>query len=150
MYEIDERDQVDELGNVPQSSVGAPLPVVLSVEGKVVLSFYLQNEPEDEDGESSRVITEEWEETIAIIEFDKCYAHMFGPPNDESFSGHPLATHGLRPYEAYEVLNSSWLRRLERMNSVHPYHNSENIGKGIITSSHFTIQHSNVLRTDLK
>lgn len=28
------------------------------------------------------------------------------------------------PYAAWEVRNSSWIRTLERMNSVHPYHSS--------------------------
>jgi hypothetical protein len=50
---------------------------------------------------------------------------MFGPPNDEAFSGHPLAPKGLAPYRVFEIDDSSWLRTLERMNSVHPYHRSE-------------------------
>jgi len=50
---------------------------------------------------------------------------MFGPPNDEAFSGHPLASRGLRPYSFYEIQDSSWIRKLEKMNSIHPYHNKE-------------------------
>ena len=50
---------------------------------------------------------------------------MFGPPNDEAFDGHPLASRGLTPYAEFEVIDSSWLRQLEKMNSVHPYHNRE-------------------------
>ena len=57
--------------------------------------------------------------------FEHCYAHMFGPPNDEALRGHPLAGRGLRPYAAFEIRQSSWLRRLERMNSVHPRHDRE-------------------------
>jgi hypothetical protein len=37
--------------------------------------------------------------------------------------GHPLASRGLQAYSAFEVRNSSWIRQLERMNSVHPQHN---------------------------
>lgn len=47
---------------------------------------------------------------------------MLGPPNDEAFVGHPLYEKGLRPHGVFEVRNSSWLRALERMNSVHPRH----------------------------
>lgn len=47
---------------------------------------------------------------------------LFGPPNDESFAGHPLASRGLHPYGAFEVSHLFWIRRLEKMNSVHPYH----------------------------
>jgi hypothetical protein len=50
---------------------------------------------------------------------------MFGSPNDEAFHGHPLAERGLGPYGAYRVEDSSWIRRLERMNSVHPRHDPE-------------------------
>jgi len=50
---------------------------------------------------------------------------MFGPPNDEAFSGHPLSSHGLKPYAIFEVQESSWIRKLEEMNSVHPYHDKE-------------------------
>ena len=32
MYQVDENDKVIELKDVPQSSVGAPLPIVLSDE----------------------------------------------------------------------------------------------------------------------
>ena len=57
------------------------------------------------------------------------YAHMFGPPNDEAFEGHPLSQRGLRPYAVFEVQASSWLASLERMNSVHPYHSAERFAK---------------------
>ena len=50
---------------------------------------------------------------------------MFGAPNDEAFAGHPLASRGLHPYGAFEVRSSSWIRQLERMNSVHPFHKPE-------------------------
>ena len=71
------------------------------------------------------VSTQESVEPVAIVRFHRPAAHMFGPPNDEAFSGHPLADRGLQPYGAYEVRGSSWIRRLERMNSVHPSHSPE-------------------------
>ncbi|HYE94937.1 MAG TPA: hypothetical protein VD962_01910, partial [Rubricoccaceae bacterium] len=33
-----------------------------------------------------------------------------------------LAERGLDPYGVFEVERSSWIRSLERMNRVHPYH----------------------------
>lgn len=125
MYAIDQKDQVVKLDDVPQSSVGAPTPIVLSDEGKTLLAFHLQNTPEDWDGTTIRLIGPESEEPSAIVEFKWCYAYMFGPPNDEAFNGHPLYKRGLHPYGAFEVIGSSWLRQLERMNSVHPYHKPE-------------------------
>jgi hypothetical protein len=122
MYEIDERDEVVELSAVPQSSVGAPGPVVLADELKVLLAYYLQDTPANWDGTTVRVVGKNSVEPAAIVEFRICYDHMFGAPNHEAFAGHPLASRGLRPYGAHEVVNSSWIRQLERMNAVHPYH----------------------------
>lgn len=62
---------------------------------------------------------------MAVVKFQRCTAHIFGPPNDEAFAGHPLADRGLNPYGVFEVKCSSWVRALERMNAVHPRHNKE-------------------------
>jgi hypothetical protein len=125
MYHVDEKDRIVALDGIPQSSVGAPTPIVLSDEGKTLLAFHLQDTPDDWDGTRVRIIRPESEGPLAIVEFKWCHAIMFGPPNDEAFSGHPLANHGLGPYRAYEVLNSSWIRQLERMNAVHEHHKPE-------------------------
>jgi hypothetical protein len=119
VYEVDAEDRVVEIDDIPQSSVGAPLPFVLSDEHATAVAFYLQDTPADWDGTSVRMVSPESDEPWAIVVFSSCYAHMFGPPNDEAFSGHPLASRGLGPYGAYVVQRSSWIRRLERMNSVH-------------------------------
>jgi hypothetical protein len=122
MYQVDNEDRVVKLENVPQSSVGAPIPVVVGDERKVVVAFFVQDIPDGWNGTSVRVVSDESEEPVAVVEFKSCYAYMSGPPNDEAFDGHPLADRGLHPYGAFEVLNSSWIRQLERMNSVHEYH----------------------------
>lgn len=126
MYEIDDKDHVIELKKVPQSSVGAPNPIVLAGELDLLLTYYLQDTPEDWDGTTVQLVDADTEgQPVAVVKFKRCTAHMFGPPNDESFSGHPLANRGLTPYGVFEVKNSSWIRKLERMNSVHPYHNKQ-------------------------
>jgi hypothetical protein len=131
MYEVDEKDKVIPLDDVPQSSVGAPIPIVLAGEHDVLVTYYLQNTPEDWDGTTVKVVGKETEgESVAVVKFSLCFAHMFGPPNDEAFSGHPLSDRGLEPYSAFKIENSSWVRRLEKMNSVHPYHNKEHYMKG--------------------
>jgi hypothetical protein len=123
MYTVDQLDSVVELDDVPQSSVGAPLPMILCGEHFLHLAYLLQATPENWDGRSIRIVGEETEgEPCALVKFDSEIAHMFGPPNDEAFAGHPLASRGLTPYGVFEVKNSSWIRGLERMNSVHPYH----------------------------
>jgi len=123
MYSVDERDRVAELRDVPQSDVGAPCPLVLASEGKLIVVYFVSNPREGWDGTKVTVVDPNASaEPAAIVRFSQVTASMFGPPNDEAFSGHPLASRGLHPYGAFEVFDSSWVRRLERMNSVHPHH----------------------------
>ena len=130
MYDVNEQDRVTNLTDVPQSSVGAPIPFVMSDEHRVVLAYYMEAASSEWDGKTVRMVgAVDAGEPIAIIRFKFCYAHLLGPPNDEAFSGHPLAARGLHPYGAFEVTNSSWIRRLERMNSVHPHHRPETFWK---------------------
>jgi hypothetical protein len=129
MYNVDDKDRVIKLDDVPQSSVGAPLPVVLSDEGKTLLAYLRSDVPDDWDGSSIRIVGYESEWPIVIVEFKAVYALMSGPPNDEAFSGHPLYERGLHPYAAFEIINSSWIRGLEKMNSVHEYHRPERFEK---------------------
>src|SRR5687768_9110179 len=130
MYEVDELDLVEELAAVPQSSVGAPTPIVLSDEHALLLAYYVEEREPEWDGTTCRVVGPVGsEEPIAIVAFARHKALMFGPPTDEAFGGHPLASRGLHPYSAVEVSKSSWVRKLERMNAVHPYHRPEAFAK---------------------
>ncbi|HKA18737.1 MAG TPA: hypothetical protein VKN18_10625 [Blastocatellia bacterium] len=125
MYSVDENDKVIELSPIPQCSVGAPLPVVLSDEHRLLLAYLIEPTDPGWDGTTVRIVTPNSEEPVALVEFDRHYAHMFGPPNDEAFRGHPLAARGLHAYAAFQVEHSSWIRQLERMNSIHPRHKPE-------------------------
>jgi hypothetical protein len=122
MYEVDGRDQVIPLPEVPRCDVGAPLPVVLADEYRVLLGYLLSADDPEWDGTSIRIVDHESPGAGVIIEFRDVVSSYFGAPNDEAFQGHPLAERGLRPYSAAKIENSSWIHRLERMNSVHPYH----------------------------
>src|SRR5262245_7316578 len=131
MYEVDDKDEVIELETAPQSSVGAPNPIVLAGEHDVFLAYCAQDKSDGWDGTSVRIVGTDTEgEQVAVVSFRRCSAHMFGPPNDEAFDGHPLADRGLRPYGVFEIKGSSWVRKLERMNSVHPNHDKHRFMKG--------------------
>ena len=91
------------------------------------LLAYIVSEPDPAwDGSYVTMVSPEFDSLpIAIVHFRRPSAHMFGPPNDEAFGGHPLASRGLSPYAVFEVEQSSWIRKHERMNSVHRSHNRE-------------------------
>jgi len=126
MYSVDNNDRVIPITDIPHSSVGAPIPIVLSDEFVTVVAFYIETTTEGWDGTSVRLVSANTEgETVALVRFSSCYASFFGPPNDEAFAGHPLAGRGLTPYAAFVIEGSSWIRQLERTNLVHPYHKPE-------------------------
>jgi hypothetical protein len=129
MYEVDARDRVVELEDVPQSSVGAPLPIVVGDESTLQLAYYLSVPDADWDGTYVRVVDVGTEDPVILVRFESAYAWFHGPPNDEALEGHPLASRGLRPYAAFRVEDSSWIRRLERMNSVHEHHLPERFAR---------------------
>jgi hypothetical protein len=104
-------DRVVVLAGVPPSDAGAPSPVVLSSGPTTVVAYH--------------VSTTDRKRPAALVAFSGVLATYFGAPNDEAFAGHPLHARGLRPYGAYEVESSSWIRVLAKMNSVHPQHRAE-------------------------
>ena len=125
MYEVDAEDRILEIRNVPQSDAGSPNPCVLATELRVVVAYHLQEKQVWMKSRAELDREGDFRESVAIIQFEGCLAHMFGPPNDEAINGHPLALRGLKPYGVFEVERSSWIRNLERMNAVHPSHRSE-------------------------
>ncbi len=132
MYEVDSLDTVVELQNAPKPDIGAPLPMLLCDEHHLILGYLVSEADPAWDGTYVKMVTPESEGmAVACIRFKLPSAHLFGPPNDEAFAGHPLAPRGLHPYAAFEVHNSSWIRKLERMNSVHPRHNRDHFFEGL-------------------
>jgi hypothetical protein len=122
MYQVDSLDTVVELKTAPLSDIGAPLPLVIADDYRLILEYLISEPDPNWDGTYVNVVSPNTECTVAIVRFHHPYAHFLGPPNDEAFSGHPLASRGLEPYGVFEIDKSSWIRQLERMNSVHPYH----------------------------
>src|SRR5437868_4888104 len=57
---------------------------------------------------------------FAIVNLKSGLLVKFGHPNDEARPGHPLYHHGLNRggYGIYEVLNSSWIAEMMKINSV--------------------------------
>ena len=86
--------------------IGAPLPTLLQSDQATFLFFLLSND----------------DDRVGRIQFVGLSSSLFGAPNDETFAGHPLHGSGFEPYRAMRVINSPWIKQLEKMNSVHPYH----------------------------
>ncbi|HXB26623.1 MAG TPA: hypothetical protein VNV25_17945 [Gemmatimonadaceae bacterium] len=109
MYAIDERDRVMLYDEFPAQSAGAPNPRMLADDHGLLVGYMLAP------------ANEEW----AIVEFARPIAHYFGPPNDETLASHPLYSRGLSCYGTFEILESSWIRGLEKANRVHPRYDAQ-------------------------
>jgi hypothetical protein len=119
MCPVDRHDRVRELTDVPLPSPGAPVPLLLADENTLAVA-YVTTEPSTGQADGAGSASDE--EAAALVVFRQCYAVHFGPPNDEAFATHPLADRGLRPYGAFEVESSAWLRGFELRNRSHPRH----------------------------
>jgi hypothetical protein len=143
MYSVSSSDRPREVASAPQCSVGAPCPCLVAGEHSLRLAYYLEEDRLSNEWLRApiRAARPDWSDDLcAHVTFEGAYAHMFGPPNDEAFAGHPLAARGLAPYAVFEVDDSSWLRQLVEINSVHPYHKSEHFAafKHFVFSFHDT------------
>jgi len=112
--------------DLPQSSIGAPLPHVFADEGHLLIAYLIEERDPNWDGTTVRILSPESEgEPCALLRVNRYLAFQFGPPNDEAIHGHQLYCLGIRPYSSFEVLNSAWLDSFEVANRVHPHHNAE-------------------------
>jgi hypothetical protein len=111
MYPVDEHDRVVPLEGIPKPEPGAPEPIVIADEQAVVLCYVTEYQE-----------TENLSPKICAIRFHLAHVHLFGAPNDEALEGHPLWNHGLGFYGVFRVDQSSLIRRLAAMNSVHKLH----------------------------
>jgi len=112
VYRVGRREKVVPLDSLPLGDTGAPLPLLVASDDELRIAYISR-------GDSSTG------EVMVTVTFDSALAHMFGWPNDEALSGHPLGRRGLSPYGAFQIDHSSWIRSLERRNSAHPHHRYE-------------------------
>jgi hypothetical protein len=101
--------------------IGAPLPIVLSGEGKVFLIYFVSVVNSNYDPlrvkflegtypeNSQMAFNEKW---LALVEFRNCFVYKFGEPSDETIYRHELWGKGLCFYDAHLVENSRWLHEL--------------------------------------
>lgn len=70
MYSIDDRDEVEELSNVPQSSIGAPLPPVVATEHSLRIAYVVETTDPNWDGTTVQIVHHDvGGEVIAVVEF---------------------------------------------------------------------------------
>jgi hypothetical protein len=64
----------------------------------------------------------EEEEKWVLVHFRSFLHFRHGYPNEEALGAHPLAKHGLKFYDVFEVDRSPLIEELKQRNSIHPRH----------------------------
>ena len=103
------------------------MPHLMVNDNRALLAFLLSEPDPGWDGSYVTVKSpgDEQPEPLGLVEFDFCISAKLGAPNDEVFEGHPLNGKGLEAYGAQRVVNSQWLKELEKINSVHRMYRPE-------------------------
>jgi len=79
------------------------MPIVMADEGRLVLAYWEIDNPPYEPTTAP----------LAVVSFERPHLHLFGPPDENTISDHPLSSRGLHPGGAFRVEHSSFLRKLE-------------------------------------
>ncbi|MBO6730452.1 MAG: hypothetical protein JJ884_02305 [Maricaulis sp.] len=115
MFSRKPQPAIKELQDVPQCSIGAPLPIVLAEEHHLALVYLAESFERDWDGVPRLVGLDTGREAAITIRFQRPRLHKLGPPNEEGISTHPLARHGLQAHGAFEAYNTELLQKVARM-----------------------------------
>lgn len=95
--------------------IGAPMPHIVGDGLNLFLIYYLAVPKRQKDESDS----------VALVSFEHVISYKFGSPNDEVLEGHPLYEHGMEACKAHEVVHSSWIAELEKINSMHTGYDPE-------------------------
>lgn len=80
-----------KLSDIPEPSVGAPIPVITSGEHDTTLCYYMEASNSEWDGETSRMVGKDSiEDYVAVIKFKGTQESRFGPPDENEVCFHPI------------------------------------------------------------
>jgi hypothetical protein len=103
----------------PSWNRGASVPVIVSGPGGVALVYAAHDDADPRwDGGSVRAAGGA-STGVVLARFERVLAVRSGAPNHEVLQGHPLHGRGLGAYRAHTVENSSWVKALRAVDSVH-------------------------------
>lgn len=112
-----------EINTILHVQTGAPVPVVMSDEYKLNLFYYYNKIFSESISEMPIERNSSVDKGIAVLIFKNHIIYKFGYPNAEILQSHPYYNLGLESYNLYEVVESDWVKEIETMNKLHPFHN---------------------------
>ncbi|MGJ8664813.1 MAG: hypothetical protein ACSHW7_00460 [Patiriisocius sp.] len=111
-------------------SPGESSPKIFATDNELYLFFYYNQDFDEkkfysEIKERNALI----DEGTVMIKFANPLIHKFGSPNSEVLSGHNLYKFGIEFFEAHLIEDSTWLKEISTINSVHRYYKEEKFSK---------------------
>lgn len=80
-----------KLSNIPEPSVGAPIPVLISEEHDTTLCYYMEASNSEWDGKTCRMVkSDSIEDYVAVVKFKGTQESRFGPPDENEVCSHPI------------------------------------------------------------
>jgi hypothetical protein len=111
-----------EIKGLFEMDMGAPVPLVISNDNELFLTFY-------RDKFSKREVPVErntvYDEGVFVLNFKFYLSYRFGLPGNETIQGHPYYKLGLKPYSFFELKDSDFIGQLIKIERIHPYFNPE-------------------------
>lgn len=93
---------------------GAPLPIIISSDNDLYISFYVDDSSETE-----------FKEKRLVMKFNLCLKYTFGMPGNETIYGHSYSKLGLESGAFYELKNSDLIEQLKEIDKIHSYYNHD-------------------------
>jgi hypothetical protein len=93
---------------------GAPMPLVISNDDSLFVIFNNDVDPAVDLEDESKT----------VLKFNHYMKYKFGLPSDETLSGHPYYSLGLKPYSFFELKGSDFIVELMEVDSTHPNYTS--------------------------
>jgi hypothetical protein len=111
-----------EIKGLFEMDSGSPLPIILSNDNELFISFYAErNGGFDEPHQRNSI----YDTGIVVLKFKSFLKYSFGLPSNETIQGHPYFKLGLNSFSFYELKSSDLIYSLQKIEKVHPYFNPE-------------------------
>jgi len=98
---------------------GAPCPLLIAEDGDLRLIFYSNDENQNDLRQRNNL----YDQGIVELKFKLYGFFSFGPPNDETLTGHPYFELDLYPYSFYELLDSDLIAKISTYGRHHHFYN---------------------------
>ncbi|MDQ6479990.1 hypothetical protein [Dyadobacter sp. LHD-138] len=109
-----------ELKDFFEMDFGAPLPMIVSTDTELFITFYSDQEIKSFYPNALNPV---YSTGVVVLKFKHYLKYTFGIPGNETIEGHPYFKLGMKLFKFYELTNSDLVAHLEKIEKSHQYYN---------------------------